>query len=128
MDSMDQPDYEESVDSSSQNKEETKWAAIAHVSTFAGYFFPFGNIIAPFIIYLLKKDELPFVKDQAREAMNFQISVTIYAIVSIILIFLIIGIPILAALVLFEIIVTIIAAVKASEGVEYRYPLTIRFL
>lgn len=109
--------------------DENMWAMFCHLSTFAVFIFPFfGNIIGPLIIWSIKKDEYPLVMDQGKEAMNFQISMTIYALVSIVLIFIVIGIPILIALGLFDIVVTIIAMVKAGEGVAYRYPLAIRFI
>jgi hypothetical protein len=80
------------------------------------------------VIWLLKKDEFPFVDDQGKEALNFQISVTIYIIASVILIVLLIGIPLLIALGLFELIMIVVATIKANEGVKFRYPVTIRFL
>jgi len=111
-----------------ENREERMWAMFCHLSGLAGFIFPFGNIIAPLIIWSLKKEEYPLVNDQGKEALNFQISMTIYFIASAILIFLIIGIPLLIILGLFSLIVVIIAAIKANEGEKYRYPLTIRFL
>jgi len=101
---------------------------VCHLSTFAGYVVPFGNIIAPLVLWVMKKDEYPLVDDQGKEAINFQISITIYVIMSIVLIFLIIGIPLLIGLLIYEIIVTIIAAIKANDGEKYRYPFTIRFI
>jgi hypothetical protein len=75
-----------------------------------------------------EKDEFPLVDDQGKEALNFQISMTIYIIASIILIFLLVGIPLLIGLGLFDLIVTVIAAINANDGVKYRYPLCIRFV
>ena len=75
-----------------------------------------------------KKDESDFIAEQAKEAMNFQISMTLYILVSILLIFVVIGIPILIGVVFFDILMTIVAAVKANEGEVYRYPFTIRLL
>ncbi|MBE9203830.1 DUF4870 domain-containing protein [Synechocystis sp. PCC 7339] len=108
--------------------ESRNWAMIAHLSTFAGYLVPFGNIIAPLVVWLMKKDELEFVNDQAKEALNFQISILIYVIVSGVLILLLIGIPLLIAVLVFDLVVTIMAAVKANEGIRYRYPLKITFI
>ena len=109
-------------------KDEKMWAMLTHISTFAGFIFPVGNIIAPLIIWLIKKDEYPLVDDQGKEVLNFQISMTIYLIASIILIFIVIGIPILIGLGIFDFIITIIAAIKANDGIKYRYPITIRFI
>jgi uncharacterized Tic20 family protein len=110
------------------DKQETMWAALCHISTFAGYYFPFANIIAPLVIWLSKKDECPFVRDQGKEAVNFQISITLYCIVCIPLIFVCIGIVLLIVISIFDFICTIIATINASDGVKYRYPLSIRFI
>lgn len=111
-----------------RNRDENLWAMLCHISVFAGFLMPFGNIIAPLIIWLIKKDEYPLVNDQGKEAINFQITLTIYLFASAILILIIVGIPMLIALGFFGFIVTIIAAIKASEGEKYRYPMTIRFI
>lgn len=111
-------------------KTERTWAMAAHLSTLCGLIgIPFGNIIAPLVIWLIKKEEMPFVDDQAKEALNFQISVSIYAIVAspTILIFGI-GFLLLGAIGVFWLICVIIAAIKANDGEQYRYPLCIRFL
>jgi len=110
-------------------KEENMWAMFCHLASFAGLVFPFvGSVLGPLVVWLLKKDEYPLVDDQGKEAMNFNISMVIYYVVSIILIIVVIGIPLLIGLFLFDVIVTIIAMVKASEGVKYRYPLAIRLI
>jgi len=113
---------------SSPDKEARNWAMFAHLSSFAGHVIPFGHIGGPLLIWLLKKDEMPLVDDQGKEALNFQITMTIAFIVSAILIFVLIGFVLIFAVWLFDVIVTIIAAVKANEGVAYRYPLCIRFI
>ena len=111
-----------------ENREERMWAMFCHLGGLAGFIFPFGNIIAPLVIWLVKKEDYPLVNDQGKEAINFQISMTIYILASVVLIFLVIGIPLLIILGIFSLIVVIIAAIKANEGEKYRYPLTIRFL
>jgi len=109
-------------------KDERTWAMLCHISTFSGFVIPFGNIIAPLVIWMIKRDEFPLVADQGKEVLNFQISLTLYILVSIILILLIVGIALLIGLGIFDLIVTIIGAMKANEGEKYRYPLTIRFV
>ena len=101
---------------------------IAHLSSFSGHFIPFGHIGGPLLVWMLKKDQMPFVDDQGKEALNFQITMTIAFIVSLILLIVAIGFFLLIAVWVFDVIVTIIAAVKATEGVAYRYPLCIRFI
>ena len=95
-----------------ENRDERMWAMFCHLSGLVGFVFPFGNIIGPLVIWMIKKEEYPLVNDQA----------------SVILIFLVIGIPLLIILGLFSLIVVIIASIKANEGEKYRYPFTIRFL
>ncbi len=111
------------------SKDERTWGMLAHLSALLGYLvLPFGNIIAPLVIWLVKKDESQFVADQAKESLNFQISLLIYAVISGVLIFVIIGIFLLGALYILGIVMTIIGTIKANNGESYRYPLTIRLI
>jgi len=103
-------------------------AMLCHLSAFAGYFIPFGHILGPLVVWLLKREESAFIDAHGKEALNFQISVTIYAVISAILILVVIGFLLLPILLVFEIIVVIIAAIRANNGAEYRYPLTLRFI
>jgi len=113
---------------SGPSRDERMWAMGCHISTFFGWVFPFGNIIAPLVIWLIKKEESEFIGDQGKEALNFQISLTIYIAISAVLVLLIIGIPMLIGLVLFDFIVTVIAAIRAADGVRYRYPMTMHLV
>jgi len=119
---------EQSTEQPVPGSDEKMWAMFCHLSALAGFIIPFGNIIAPLIIWVLKKEEYPLVSDQGKESVNFQISMTIYFIASLILIIIVIGIPLLILLGLFELIVIVIASIKANEGIKYRYPFTIRFI
>jgi len=110
------------------SKDERTWAMLCHFSAFAGLIFPFGNFLAPLIIWLIKKEELPFVEDQGKEVLNFQISMTIYLLISGILCIILIGIPILIGLVIFCFIITLIAAISANDGKAYRYPMNLRLI
>jgi uncharacterized Tic20 family protein len=108
---------------------EKQWAMFAHLSGLLGYVgLPLANIIAPLIMWQMKKDEMPFGSSQAIEALNFQISIAIYLVVSGFLMFILIGFLLFPAVYLVGFIFTIIAALKANDGVAYRYPLTIRFI
>jgi len=108
--------------------DERLWAMLCHLSTFAGLLVPFAHIIAPLVIWLIQREKLPLVDDQGKEAVNFQISMTIYYIVTALSIFVMIGCVLLPAALIFDLVVTIIAAVKANQGEAYRYPLCIRFI
>ena len=112
----------------SVSQDEKTWGMLCHLAALAGAIIPFGNIIGPLVVWLIKKQEMPFVEDQGKEALNFQISVTIYLIASALLLFVIIGLLLLPAVAIFSLVMTIIAAVKANNGERYRYPLCIRFL
>jgi len=110
-------------------KQERNWAMLCHLAALAMYVaIPFGNIIGPLVIWLIKKDEFPFVDEQGKEALNFQISMTIYFFLAGFMILVVIGIVILPALFVLQIIFIIIAAVKVSDGESYQYPFTIRLI
>ena len=104
------------------------WAMICHLSAFVGIIIPFGSIIAPLVIWLIKRKESPFIDDQGKEALNFQISMIIYAVISWILVTIFIGYLLLFAVGIFDIVMVIMAALKANEGEMFRYPLCIRFI
>ncbi|MFN0083892.1 MAG: DUF4870 domain-containing protein [Blastocatellia bacterium] len=111
------------------SSEERNWAMAAHLLALVGYFaIPFGNIIAPLVIYLMKKDQSPFIADQARESLNFQISMTLYMIVAGIMVLVLIGFILLPVLFVAGLVLTIMAAVKVSNGIGYRYPFTLRLI
>ena len=109
-------------------KDAKTWAMLCHVGAFAGYIIPFGHIITPLVIWLIKKDESPFVDDQGKESLNFQISMSIYAIIAALLTLVVIGVILLIGVVIFDVIMVIIAAVRANSGERYRYPLCMRFV
>ena len=117
------------VPSGQTEQQARTYGMLCHLLALAGFIgIPFGNIIGPLVIWLVKKDQYPFVDDQGKESLNFQISLTIYAAVSAILMLVAIGFVLLAAVAVFGLVMIIIAAVQANQGVAYRYPLTIRFL
>lgn len=87
----------------------------------------FTSLIAPLIIWLIKRDESPFVDRAGKNYLNFLLSYLIWVTVATIAIFIIIGIIILPILVLLNFIFTIVAAVKAYNGEDYLPPLSIRF-
>ena len=122
--SEEQPQQKENL----PTKDERTWAMLCHFSAFSGLIFPFGNFLAPLIIWLIKKEEMPFIEDQGKEVLNFQISMTIYLLISGLLCIILIGIPIVIGLVIFCFIITIIAAISANDGTPYRYPINLRLI
>ena len=110
-------------------KAERDWALFCHISALCGIFFPILlHIVPPLLLWLLRREEYPFVEDQGKEAVNFGISLSIYMAVSIFLMVVFIGFLLFPALLLFGAIISIVATVKASEGTYFRYPLSIRFI
>ena len=99
------------------------WSIICHLSGFIGV--PF---ILPLIIYLAMRRESTYVGQNAASALNFHLSLLIYGLCCIPFVFVLIGIPLLIILAVISFVLSIIAAVKASDGEVYRYPLAIRFL
>ena len=108
--------------------DERKIAALIHLSAFTVFIIPFGNIVAPLLLWILKKEDSAFVDYHGREAVNFQISITIYFAVATAFVILLIGIPFLLFAFLIGLVFPVIAAIKASEGNYYSYPFSIRFL
>jgi uncharacterized Tic20 family protein len=111
------------------SKEEQNWAMVCHLSALAGFLIPFGNIAGPLIVWLIKRAEMPLVEVHGKEALNFQITVSIAIAICIPLMFVLIGIPLMIIIGLGALILTIMAAVKVSNGeLEYRYPFALRLL
>ncbi|HEX5488582.1 MAG TPA: DUF4870 domain-containing protein [Rhodanobacteraceae bacterium] len=119
--------------------EERQWAMFAHLSALlggiiTGWIGGWGWFLGPLIIWLVKKDTMPFVNDQAKEALNFNITVAIVFVILTILGVVTLGVGFLIALPLMVIVgiaalvFIILAAIKANEGVAYRYPFTLRLI
>ncbi|MFT3869282.1 MAG: DUF4870 domain-containing protein [Nibricoccus sp.] len=99
------------------------WSILCHLSSFLGVGF-----ILPLVVYLAMKGESEYVRANAREALNFHISILIYVICCIPLAFVIVGIPIMILIGLGSLVFSIIAAIKASDNGCYQYPLTLRLI
>ena len=102
--------------------EETIWAVLAHLSIFA------FALLGPLVIYLVKRDESPFTRQHAAEALNFHITLAIAGVISVILLFVLIGFFFLLVLAIAGPILGILAAIAASKRQPYRYPFTLRFV
>jgi len=104
------------------SKDARMWAMLCHLLAI------FTGFIAPLIIWLVKKDEDPFVDNQGKEALNFQITVAIAMVVSGLLNFACIGVVLMPAVGIVDLVFCIIASIKANSGIAYRYPVSIRFI
>lgn len=107
--------------------DERMWAGAAHWSALVSAAVALA-FLGPLLVLLVKGNESPFVRRQAVESLNFQLSVLIYGLVSAVLVLVLIGILLLVALGVCWLVFTIIGAVRASSGVDYRYPLTLRMV
>ena len=112
----------------SPNAEERQWGLFAHLSALVGLVIPFGNVLGPLFIWQIKKDTLPFAADQAKEALNFNITFTIALLVCTLLMFVVIGWLLLPVVGLTGVIFTVLAAIKAHNGEAYRYPFALRLV
>lgn len=104
------------------SKDAKMWGMLCHLLGL------FTSFVGPLIIWLLKKEEDPFIDDQGKEALNFQITVLIASIVSGVLAMFCIGVFLGMAVGVVDLIFCIIATVKANSGEKYRYPVSIRFI
>lgn len=103
-------------------------AMLCHLAAFLGFVFPFGSVVGPLILWQMKKEVDPFVDDQGKEALNFQITVAIAWMACIVLAFAVIGFFLMIALAIATVVLTIIGSIKANKGIAYRYPLTWRVI
>lgn len=111
------------------SKEEQNWAMLCHLSALVGFLIPFGSLLGPLVVWLIKRAEMPLVDRHGKEALNFQINVAILGLISAALIVVLIGFVLLAVVVVGALFFTIRAAIKVSNGeLGYRYPYVIRFL
>lgn len=99
------------------------WSILSHLSILFGL-----GILLPLVVYLAMKNESEYVASNAREALNFHISIYIYAFCCIPLAILLIGFPFLVVIGIGSIVLAIVAAVKSADGATYRYPLTVRLV
>ena len=105
------------------------WCAFIHASALLGVLIHFpGHLLGPLILWLVKRDDAPELDAHGKEAVNFQISMLIYNVVAAIFCLILIGFFFLAVLWVLNAIFVIIAAIQASDGKLYRYPMTIRFI
>lgn len=120
----------------SQN--DKNYSTLTHLSGFAGWFFPFGNVILPFILWSSKKNESAYINAHGKTAVNFQLSVLFYCFLLALLIIPItiftLGLGLVAIIVgfipaiIYKIILVITASIKATNGEYYNYPFTIEFV
>ena len=105
------------------------WTVLCHASALIGFLVPgAGHILAPLIVWLVKRGDSTEVDEHGKESLNFQITMLLYSIVAGILCLVLIGFALLAILHLLNVVLVIVASLRASEGKLYRYPFTIRLI
>lgn len=118
------------------DRSDRTWTVLCHASALLGFFIPAaGHFLGPLVVWLVKRDQSPAVNEHGKESLNFQISMLIYAallgVVCFVLMFVLVGfllIPFFAILHILNVVLVIIASIKANNGELYRYPFTIRLL
>jgi uncharacterized protein len=107
--------------------QERLWGMLAHLLSFVAAYIALG-FLAPLIVLMVFGQRSAYVRAHAVESLNFNLTWLLYAVVAVVLAFLLIGIPILIALGIAYLVLVIIASVRANNGEFFRYPLTIRFV
>ncbi|ARU90405.1 orotate phosphoribosyltransferase [Pseudomonas sp. M30-35] len=113
---------EEQVPVPTPSQDARQWAMFCHFAAFLGFVFPFGNLVGPLVVWQIKKDLDPFVDEQGKEALNFQISITIAFMISMLLMLVVIGFVLTTLVAIVGVVLAIIGGIKANEGQSYRYP------
>ncbi|WP_456463341.1 DUF4870 domain-containing protein [Lutibacter sp.] len=114
------------------------YSSITHLSSFSGWFLPFGNIIVPLVLWSAKKNESSYINIHGKSAVNFQLSLLLYgfllALLFVPIVIFTLGLGLIAIIIgiipaiLLKIVLIIIASMKASNGEFYKYPFTIEFI
>ena len=102
------------------------WAMFCHLAALAPV--PMGHVIGPLVVWLIQKDKDPFIDQQGKESLNFQITLLIGVLICVPLFFVIIGFFLVAALGIANLVFVILAAISANKGVPYHYPWSIKFI
>ena len=108
---------------------ERTWGMLAHLSALCGLVMPLiGIVVGPLAVWLARRDNSTFVAAHAKEALNFNISVLLAALACLLLMLVFVGFLLGTALFVAWLVLTLIAAIRASEGLAYRYPISLRFV
>ena len=109
--------------------EARNWAMGCHLIALVGLLGNgLGFLVGPLIVWLVKREDHPFIDEQGKESVNFQITMMGAIILCIPLVFVVIGVALIPLIGIFDVVMTIIGSIKASNGEHWRYPLAIRFI
>lgn len=114
-------------------QEECKWGMACHLAALSGYLIPFGNVIGPLVVWICKKNESEFVNEHGKTALNFQLTVTIFIFVSLLLsvlnaFLLMIVIPVIVILSIYSLVMVITSGIKANNGEYVDIPLSAKII
>ena len=110
------------------SSDERNWSVIAHLSALSALFIPLGHVLGPLAVWLIKRADMPMVDRHGKEALNFQITVTLASFLCGLLFFVGIGLVLLFVLLVADAVLVIMAAVKTSRGEAFSYPFTWRVI
>ena len=111
------------------SRRDRMWVILCHLTALTLFLgIPFGNLIGPLVVWLLKKSDSADVDAHGKESLNFQISMSLYTLLAGLSLFVMIGFVLLPLVLITNLVLVIVASIKASNGEFYRYPLTIRLV
>ena len=108
--------------------QERQWAMFTHLAGLGGFLIPLGSIAGPLVLWLLRKDRSEMIDQHGREVLNFQISILIYFTCAVVMAFFVIGFFLLPAVLVLQVVASILGAIRVNDDEEFHYPLTIKFL
>lgn len=117
-----------SVSSKPRNQDEKTWFLLAHLSSLSSFIVPFGSLLGPFLVWQIKKDQMPGIVSHAKSALNFQITMALLMLVSIPLMFIGIGFLTFFAAFIGSLIFAIVNGIKAQNGESYKYPFSLNLI
>lgn len=124
----DQPQVTQVAAPAEREQQVRQWSLFLHLSQLAGVLLPLAGLIAPIVLWQVKKDALPELDAHGKVIANWIISELIYGFVFFLLTFVLIGVPLLVVLSFLSIIFPVIGAIKANNGELWRYPLSLSFI
>jgi len=121
----DREPVEGGVGESEVSSDERTWGSVVHASALVGLFVPFGNVLAPLVVWLIKREESEFVDANGKEALNFQITWTVLLVLALLSVLVGVGVLVAPIVALAWVVLVVLATVRASENEVYDYPLTV---
>lgn len=104
------------------------WCMLCHLSALLGYLVPFAHVLVPLIIWVSRRNAIPGVDDAGRESLNFQLTVSLFGLIGVMLSAVFVGLVMLFVLVVFHVSMTLFATLQAQRGKQVRYPVCLRII